>query len=88
MLSHIQPFSGPEPAPADELERYEVDSALADTDSVTGTETTTLASSITRYREELGRTYHSYGARPFNSSTCTTQAQTKNNGRKENRYRN
>ena len=85
MLSHIQPFSGPEPAPADELERYEVDSALADTDSVTGTETTTLASSITRYREELGRTYHSYGANPSHSSTYTPTLRQKTNSKAKKR---
>ena len=30
--------------------------------SIAGTDTTSLKSSITRYREENGRTYHSYGS--------------------------
>lgn len=62
---------GPTPAadPAPQLvpslnefgeEEYDSDSAYEG--SIAGTETTSLKSSITKYREEDGRTYHSYGS--------------------------
>ena len=44
-------------APGDEVD--DGDSAYG---SVAGTETTSLASAVTRYKEEGGRTYHAYGS--------------------------
>ena len=48
-------------APLNENAPDEIDDSLY-AGSISGSETTSLKSSIARYREELGRTYHSYGS--------------------------
>ena len=48
-------------APLNEDAPDEVDDSLY-AGSIAGSETTSLKSSIARYREELGRTFHSYGS--------------------------
>lgn len=46
--------------PLNEEGEEDIDSAYAE--SIAGTDTTSLRSSITKYREEGGRTYHAYGS--------------------------
>lgn len=65
MAEHEIPTPGTDPAPQlvpslNEDGAEEIDSAYAG--SIAGTETTSLKSSITKYREEGGRTYHAYGS--------------------------
>lgn len=50
----------PQLVPALNEDGEEIDSAYAE--SIAGTETTSLKSSITKYRQEDGRTYHAYGS--------------------------
>lgn len=56
------PATAAEPPPLefDSNEANDADSAYAG--SARGSATSTLASSIMKYREENGRTYHSYGS--------------------------
>lgn len=49
-------------APLDQALDQEEDTDSLYAGSIAGTDSTSLKSSITKYREELGRTYHSYGS--------------------------